>query len=363
MIRKHARVLVFASALIASRLLAAEGQVFLRTDPAGAEAFLQIEQGDKQELKSLGKTPALLRLPEGRNFVTFKMPKYKEFQVEVDVLSQGIQKPEPYKLEVVSYPVDVIWLEEGWEISVDKVAQIKDEKPVTAPATLQLLDGKHDITLTKDGFEPLTKPILVKADKATLDFSQEKPKKAPKKAAVVQTGPMDLLKLADVKDGIGGQWELVSGVLTSGNAPYAKLPFKYTPPEEYQIETTVERVSGNDALTFGLVLEGRQFTAVIDAYEGTTAGLEMIAGKRATENATRFKGKQTISAKPAQVMINVRKTEISLSVNGRKLFNWKAEPEKLSLVVEWAVPQKDCLFVGGYQSTFKFTRFDVTPLH
>src|SRR5476651_1536158 len=93
MIRKHARVLVFASALIASRLLAAEGQVFLRTDSAGAEAFLQIEQGDKQELKSLGKTPALLRLPEGRNFVTFKLSKYKEFQVEVDVLSQGIQKP------------------------------------------------------------------------------------------------------------------------------------------------------------------------------------------------------------------------------------------------------------------------------
>ena len=359
---KHAPLLIVV--VITSSVLAAEGQVYVQSDPKGAEVLLKVVDNDKKEdLKSLGKTPSLIKLPEGRNMVTLRLAKYKDFETEIDIAGTAIVKPEPYKLELMTYPVDVIWLEDGWEITVDKTPQTKDEKPITAPATVPVLEGKHDIILTKDGFEPMTKSVVLKdaKEKVTADFSAEKPKKAVKKA-VSQSGPMDLMKIANVKDSINGEWELNNGVLTSPGAGATKLVFKYSPPEEYIFNATVERVNGNNSLVVCLIIEGKQFETVIDGWDSKISGIEVISGKGASENATRYKGNQVLGIKPSQVQIVVRKSLIEVNVNGHKITNWRPEPEKLSLSTDWIIPQKDLIYVGSFNTSFKFTKLEVEPL-
>jgi hypothetical protein len=352
--------------LIASSLAGAEGQVFINSEPLGAEIFLQVlDKENKPDLQSMGKkTPALVKLPEGRNLITLRLPKHKDLPTEVDVVGTGIMKPEPFKLELTTYPVDVILLEEGWAITVDKTPQTKDEKPITAPATVQVLEGKHDITLTKDGFEPMTKSITLKEAKETLsvDFSAEKPRKAVKKAAAPQNGPVDLLKIASVKDSINGEWELGSAALSSPSVGPTKLPFKYSPPDEYVLNAIVERVNGNDSLALGLLIDGKQFVVLIDGWESKFSGIEMIAGKRACDNVTRYTGRQVLGIKPSQIQVAVRKALIEVNVNGRKLFAWKPEPDKLSVFADWTIPQKDTIYVGAFNTCFKFTKLEVEPL-
>jgi len=349
---------------ITGTLAAAEGQVFLRSEPNGAEVLLDVVNPSdpaKHELKSIGKTPGLMRLPEGRHMIVMRLAKYKDTQAQLDITGTGIVKPDPYKLEVTTYPVDVILLDEGWNITVDKTPKLVDEKPVTAPATVELIEGKHEVALTKEGFEPMLKSVDVKdsKEKISLDFSAEKPKKAAKKIVVPQYGPVDLLKIANVKDSINGEWELKSGELVSPAAGATKLPFKYAPPEEYTVTANVERVNGNEAFAIGLVVGGKQCVALIDGWESKISGIEMISGKRASDNVTKFQGRQVLGIKTSQVQVSVRRALIEVSVNGRKLTSWKPEPEKLSLSADWNITQKDQIFIGAYNSCFKITRLEV----
>ena len=347
-------------------LFAADGQVFLRSDPAGAEVLLAVVNAadNKQELKSIGKTPSLLHIPEGRHTIFLRLPKYKDYQADLAITGTGIVKPEPYKLELTTYPLDVIFLEEGWAITVDKNPQLKDEKPISPPATVDLIEGKHEIGLTKEGFEPMVKTVDVKEskEKLSVDFSAEKPKKAAKKVVVPQNGPVDLLKIANMKDSINGEWELKNGELICPASGGTKLPFKYAVPDEYTVTANVERLNGNDAFAIGLVIGGKQCVALIDGWESKISGIEMISGKRASDNITKFTGRQILGIKSSQVQVTVRKSLIEVNVNGRKVTAWKPEPEKLSLSVDWSIIQKDQLFVGAYNSCFKITLLQVEAI-
>ena len=213
---------------------------------------------------------------------------------------------------------------------MDNQPVLKNEKPVSAPATIDLSDGKHEISISKDGFETISKPVEIKAAAASLDLSKIVPKKVDKKAArAAITGPVDVLKLFNLKEPgiVKGDWQLDNGALVSPVEAFSRIAAKFTPPEEYLVTLVIERIGGNNDFVVGLSLSDKQFAVDLDAFESTICGIDSIGGKRCGENVTRQKGRQVLTNKPTTVTIAVRKTEISVAANSRKLFAWKPELE------------------------------------
>lgn len=150
-------VLILTTAFISA---GEDGKVFLKSEPIGAEVFL-IAGDDGKELKSLGKTAGIFKLPEGKNKLLLRLANYADTFTEIEVKGTAIMKPDAIALEAITYSVDVVFAEEGWKILIDKVAQTEDGKLVTTPATVKAPAGKHEIRLSKDGFKDIVKNIDV----------------------------------------------------------------------------------------------------------------------------------------------------------------------------------------------------------
>lgn len=152
---------------------AEDGKVFLKSDPVGAEVFLIGDDG--KELKTLGKTAGIFKLPEGKSKLLLRLANFGDTFTEVEVKGTAILKPDTIKLAAITYSVDVVFAEEGWQILVDKVAQTENGKLTTTPATIKVSAGKHEIRLLKDGFKDITKTVEATKDQ-TVEIA-DKPQK------------------------------------------------------------------------------------------------------------------------------------------------------------------------------------------
>ena len=79
-----------------------------------------------------------------------------------------------------------------------------------------------------------------------------------------------------------------------------RLQVGYSPPEEYTLEATVERLGGDDLVLFGLAAGGRQFAVELDGWKGTITALHCIDGKLGDANETTLKGKVLANSKAFQ---------------------------------------------------------------
>ncbi len=174
---------------------------------------------------------------------------------------------------------------------------------------------------------------------------------------------VDLLKLLDLpKNSVAGEWKLEGGVLATATQRFARLQIPYAPPAEYDLRAVVERKSGANSIVFGLVAGGRQFCAVLDAFErGTTSGIDLIDDKAFPDNETAFVGKVLENGKPAEVLISVRKDRLTFTVGGKKLSDWKADYSRATLFPDWKVPDPKALFLGAWTAPYHVTALEVTP--
>jgi len=141
------------------------GKVYLKSDPAGAEIILGLRDGHAIFRKDTGKkTPALVEMPVGTQgsghaqTVIFSLEGYDEAMIAVDVFPGGaIVKPATAILTKSGRPVDIMFAEDGWAVSVDgKAAWDALGEPATTPCTVNLSIGKHEISLAKDGFKAIS---------------------------------------------------------------------------------------------------------------------------------------------------------------------------------------------------------------
>ena len=78
---------------------------------------------------------------------------------------------------------------------------------------------------------------------------------------------VDLLPL--VKAGlhsVRGKWRFEGRSIVSPNVAAGCLQIPYTPPDEYVLEAVAERRSGDDALQFGIVVDGKQCVVTLDSF-------------------------------------------------------------------------------------------------
>lgn len=181
-------------------------------------------------------------------------------------------------------------------------------------------------------------------------------------------GGVNLLQMIDPKrDAVNGVWSFEDGVLVDRGEQTLALQIPYQPPEEYDLFVSVKRMGGTDSVGIGVVVAGSQGVVCIDGYPTNgmvLTGFELLDGKILRDQATpAYKGKQLIEGdKPAAIVIQVRRTSLTLIVNGKKIGSVDVAAGKLSNRPDSGTPDPKALFIGGWNGKMGFTDIRITPL-
>ena len=172
---------------------------------------------------------------------------------------------------------------------------------------------------------------------------------------------IDLLRVIDpAKDVVSGDWRLVGSALAVLPGNGARLQIPHSPPDEYDLELVVTRLSGNGPLDVGLVSGPAIWNVSIDGWPNRgvpIAGLHLLDGKPGFENETTRPGPFLTPQTPVTLRCRVRRGGVALECAGRPVFEWTGARERLSLHPGWQVlPRKDRLFLGAWQSAFRIDR-------
>ncbi len=176
---------------------------------------------------------------------------------------------------------------------------------------------------------------------------------------------VDLLSLVDpVKGASGGTWTRTPEGLVSPGKPFARVSVPYAPPEEYDVTLVAERLGDSNSVNLGLAVGDIQFLVILDAFLGGEflSGIELIDGKAFMSNETTVKGAFFAKGVPSTVVCAVRKERITVSVDGRKAIDWKADFRRLSLMQGWSVPHKNGMLLGSWTSVVRIRRLELLPV-
>lgn len=177
--------------------------------------------------------------------------------------------------------------------------------------------------------------------------------------------PINLLKLLDpAKDSVEGTWRLAEGKLQTPGQPFARIEIPYAPPPEYDLKIVLEKVALTGSFTLGLAREDAQFSVVLDGViEGKTrTGLDLVEGNPFYANETTYTGGLFAEKKKSTLLVSVRAGQITVTVDGKKVIDWKADYERLTLYPGWRVPRKTSLFVGSWTAIFRFEQVELQPV-
>lgn len=183
-------------------------------------------------------------------------------------------------------------------------------------------------------------------------------------AEVRSADVVDLLKLIDpAQDTLSGPWTVdakgLHGSATAGTRPQLLVP--YLPPQEYDLTMVVQRKSGAHYLILGMMSGDARFSLVLDSWpdKGYVYGLQWVDGKFVIDNESAAKGKHLHVGKPATVTCAVRRTGVSVTVDGKPILNWTAGYDRLSTYA--GAPPKG-IFFELFESAYVISQLTVTPL-
>ncbi len=186
----------------------------------------------------------------------------------------------------------------------------------------------------------------------------------PKQPGVAKGTEIELLPLVDPdKDGVSGKWTKGEGGLTSPKQYGARIELPYAPPEEYDLTLIVEPLDEPNGLILGQRSGGQRFLVLLDYRPGEApqSAIENIDGRN-IGNASTVAGPVFVQNRPAQVICSVRKTGVTVRVDGRVVIDWTGEPKQLSLGEYWETPHKETLFLGAYDCRYRVSRVTLTPV-
>jgi len=173
--------------------------------------------------------------------------------------------------------------------------------------------------------------------------------------------PVDLLKLVDLeRDVVSGEWLWNGKTLTSPAKPmWARLQIPFQPPSEYELTAVIERLGGNTSAHLGIVVDGRQGMIVLDGIDVT--GLD-LTDELFNANSTTYAGKLLPSGKQVSLSVRIRPRSVTMTCDGKQIFDWYGDPSRLFVRKETQVPDPKKLFVGIFDQRFRFHELRISPL-
>lgn len=272
-----------------------------------------------------------------------------------------------------------IWLDRREELAkknADKklLEQVKAERKAlddgTVPKSVAVLKPRQDKARTAmDAAYADAVQAYTKAKKTDEASSVTAAWKAFQEAhGLTAEGPLDLLSLVDPKaHAVLGQWRMDAKSSLIGVNPRFPAVFQlpYEPGEEYDLEATARRLSGEEYFGFQIVAGGKRLGVSIDTWpsKGYLSGLGAIDGKSLVDNGTGVKGQFITNNKDFTVRCSVRSGKIDVSFDGKVITSYKGEFNRFSIHSDFRVPNENALALQiGYTSPFKIDRLVVTPV-
>lgn len=175
---------------------------------------------------------------------------------------------------------------------------------------------------------------------------------------------IELLPLADPGTcWKSGAWTRADGRLESPKQYGARIELPYEPPAEYRLTAIVEPLDEPNGLLFGNRVGDNRFVTLFNYTPDKSAfsAIENIDGQN-VGNDTTFEGAVFKKNRLSQVVVVVRKTGVTMDVDGRRIVDWKGEPTHLSLSDYWNTPRANALFLGAYDCRYRYYRLSLEPI-
>lgn len=231
-------------------------------------------------------------------------------------------------------------------------------------------DGTYVLGICGRAFEDVDSLGLVMLRRAASGVALvPPPPSAPVKSpiALAVKGSVDLIPLIDTKlDSVMGEFARDSaGLMTPNGVVWARVMVPYTPPAEYDLTLGVERKEGVNSFNFGPLWNGKLCHIVVDGKGpgiDDVAGLDLINGRPFFDNETTTKGPFLLQGRLSTIVVSVRKTSLTMAIDGRNIFSWKGEHNRISGDSGIKVPNKDAMVIGCYDSKFLVSQITVTPV-
>jgi hypothetical protein len=306
-------------------------------------------QSEKGVLQTLAKTPddpgANLEMGKFLCFVKGSWDLGLRFLVKGS--DEALKSLAEKELSIPAQVTERVSLADGWyDLSV------KDKSALRKSQLLAHARAVYESTLAD---APTL--VRVKIEKRLETLDQSVP-------TTGTAGPINLLPLIDIKkDAVIGSWTANGRSLTSpGSTEHALVHVPYSPPEEFELKVVAIRKSGSGPLDLGLYANSRQFLLVTDGFGGDKSGIDLIDGANASANETTYKGRLLEIGVPTTILCSVRKTALIVSVNGKKIIEWKPRYDRLSLGNYYNPPNKKSLIIGTHVSEFEISSYLLTPI-
>ncbi|HZE96708.1 MAG TPA: hypothetical protein VE981_06765, partial [Planctomycetota bacterium] len=214
-------------------------------------------------------------------------------------------------------------------------------KGETARAAYEATFSKQDAPLMEAGW--------LKHSGLTSRSSSVLAKDPPPPTAPVMTAmSVDLLALLK-KNPIpaGNGWTLKSGILESSRVVVSSLGIGQDPPPEYDWTLSVRRLGGQGPLLLGLQGGGSTFVLRLD--DAGTSRIEKVDGPDKANAPSVRPGPALPVGKTAVVICSVRKTGVTVKLDGETLLTWNGDLKNLIYA-----PDPD--MIAACQSLFLFTK-------
>ncbi|HET6884113.1 MAG TPA: hypothetical protein VFI31_28420, partial [Pirellulales bacterium] len=130
----------------------------------------------------------------------------------------------------------------------------------------------------------------------------------------------------------------------------------------YRLEMVVERVDGRYGIGPVLLVGGQQVTAAVDGWDGSHTGLEAVDGKSCNDNETTHRGRLLNLGKPFNLVFFVHPNSVLAAVDGEQILNWAGDASHLSMIREWALPDKTRLGLSVHATVCRISKLEITAL-
>ena len=178
---------------------------------------------------------------------------------------------------------------------------------------------------------------------------------------------VDLLALVDVeRHRVSGQWTRRNGALEAPKEYGARIEIPYQPPAEYRLTVIAEPLDEPNGLILGQRSGESRFLALVNFdrndKQKPRSALENIDGLNVDRNATTINAALLKKNRPSQIVCTVRKTSVTVTVDGQEIIHWQGEASRLGLSDYWNTPTPTALFLGAYDCRYRFTRVTLSPI-